>query len=100
MKTMKTMDNGTKTVLASQLLTSRLASRLANHQRMTQHDSRAPMVTVPPPTPITAKNNLGNVIATLDRAMAIMTNDRIHHTPLWSDLHYAKQEAVAALAKL
>ena len=58
-----------------------------------------PMVTIDPPTPITAKDRIQNVIAALDRAIIVMKNDHIYHIPLWSDLNHARMEAQSALQK-
>jgi len=55
-----------------------------------------PMVTIDPPTPVTAKDRIQNVIVTLDRAIEHMKRNSIHHTPLWSDLNHARMEAVVA----
>jgi hypothetical protein len=59
----------------------------------------APMIEVPPPTPVTAKDRIQNVIAALDRAIIVMKNDHIYHIPLWSDLNHARTEAADALQK-
>lgn len=59
----------------------------------------APMITVPPPTPITAEDKLGWAINDLDRAIFHYQQSNLHHTPLWAALHDAKRHIQEALTK-
>jgi hypothetical protein len=59
-----------------------------------------PMITVPPPTPITATDRVARVLDRLERAINIMLCDNIHNTPLWSMLQDARMEAQSAFDKL
>jgi hypothetical protein len=58
----------------------------------------APMVTVPPPTPITVADRVARALRQIERAIEYMKVDNINHTPLWSTLHEARMEAQSALA--
>jgi len=60
----------------------------------------APMVTVAPPTPVTALDRVYGAKHQIQHAIEHMQRSRIHHTPLWSDLHSALHELDAAIEKL
>jgi hypothetical protein len=60
----------------------------------------APMVTVPPPTEITAKDRVARALAKIESAIERMKGSNVYHTPLWSDLQDARLEASYALSKL
>ena len=60
----------------------------------------APMITVPPMTPITAKDRIMAALSKIDSAIEHMKRSNVNHTPIWSDLHAARMEAQDAIAKL
>lgn len=60
----------------------------------------APMVTVEPPTPVTALARAARALGKVNKAINWMKESNIHHTPMWSDLQDARMELEAAISKL
>lgn len=60
----------------------------------------APMVTVPPPTPITARDNTCNAMSKLEHAIALYGQYNVNCTPLWSAMQDAHGQLQTALSKM